>query len=149
MTSLLSTILQAHIRAAGHTTASIKVALECRALLIVHNAQHAHDISREHPTLRVASLEQIRNAETLAGQNTPIIIDHFALQAIMGEVQTEIIRLEQANLKLTNDRFALHRALHIIAHKIKCAPRKRPMTRPETEFNECVELAKRTLKKIS
>lgn len=64
-------------------------------------------------------------------------------------IQSEVIRLQTENLKLTNDRFALHRALHIIAHKIKCAPRKRPMTRPETEFNECVELAKRTLKKIS
>ena len=70
-------------RGVGHTRAALAVAGQVGAVFVAGTADLAAEVRRTHHHLEVVHLARL---EALRGGSRPIVVDHFALELILGSV---------------------------------------------------------------
>jgi hypothetical protein len=89
-------------RQIGHTTVMMEGAKNSECLILVNDLQQGRELNI--PEKRIVSLGSLMR---LRGKRQPLVIDHYAIQSIVGLSLKRINALEEENAKLKKGRGSL------------------------------------------
>jgi hypothetical protein len=89
-------LLNLHQRAAGHSTATVKIANEVNALVVVadRNQMEQPMFNEARRRFKVATLDEIATPSNIVGRRGPVVVDHYALFRLLHEIDQYIRELE-------------------------------------------------------
>jgi len=106
-------LLDAHVRAIGHTTAAIEIAEKCKGCLVVSHQPQKNEIwmrLSRNSGVSVLTLADIEHGRMI-GLRKPIIVDHHAYAVLLSETLAEVDEILKSSRKTSLE---LEAALNLI-----------------------------------